>query len=363
MRALASNLRRARELARERRLIAVVKADAYGHGVEAIAPVLVREGVEALAVATLEEARQLRAIGLVLPVLLLEGLHRASDAEEIIARGFMPAVVRFDMLDALAVAAKRLGRRAMVHIKLDTGMSRLGFPPEELASLIERFGREPHLEWAGLMTHLAEADDPKSPETSKQRSCFEDCLREVRAAGFDPAWVHADPSAGLYRKPTACATAVRPGLMLYGADPTLERRASLLPVMNLFSRVMQVRDVPAGTRVGYGGSFVTSRPTRLLTLPIGYADGLPRAAGGRIQVAVEGVRCPLVGRVSMDLAVVDAGPGGRAELDGEVLIFGRRGGIRLPVEEVADAVETIAYEIFTGIGARVPRIVRPRGSV
>ncbi len=355
--ALRSNLRQVRACAAGRRIIAVVKAGAYGHGIGAVAPALVREGVEALAVATLEEARELRALGLVLPILLLEGLHRDEDAAEVIGRGFVPVIPRVDMLEAVAAAARTLRRRVPVHVKLDTGMARLGIQLEDLSEVVDRIRREPLLDWAGLMTHLAEADDAASTETSRQRDRFQRALDQVRSAGFDPGWIHADPSAAVLRGPTPFSTAVRPGLMLYGADPTLERSARLEPVMSLFSRAIQAKDVASGTRVGYGGTHVTGVPTRLLTLPIGYADGLPRAAGGRAQVSVAGAHARLVGRVSMDLAVVDVGSRSAADVGSEVLLFGRRGSIRVPVEELALAVDTIAYEILTGIGPRVPRLV------
>ena len=354
--ALHSNLGWVRRHAGERRVLAVVKADAYGHGAVTVSRALVAAGCEALAVATVEEARSLRGAGLEVPLLLLQGLHAPEEADEALRLDLVPAVGRLDALDPLEAAAERAGRCFALQLKVDTGMARLGLALDEVSPALERLTKSDRLELVGLMSHLADADDLASGTPSGQRARFSALLAQVRAAGFAPAWIHLDNSAGLAHGPTPETTAVRVGLLLYGADPTLEGGFGLDPVMNLYTRVLHAKNVPKGTRVGYGGCFEASEPTRILTLPIGYADGLPRAAGGRFAVGVRGRRVPLVGRVSMDLAAVDAGPDCDVEVGEEILVFGRRKELVIPVEELASAVGTIPYEILVGVGPRVPRI-------
>jgi alanine racemase len=405
--ALLTNLAVVRACARGRKIIAVVKADAYGHGVRAVAPALVGAGVDALAVATLAEGLELRALGVALPVIVLQGLVHADDAEVCVASRLVPAVGRVESLAPLAAAARRAGVRAAVHLKVDTGMGRLGLAPEAVDAALDVVGEEPELALDGVLTQLAEADDPASPATPRQRACFAAVVRRIRERGEALPWIHADPSAAVLHGPTDVATAVRPGLMLYGADPTLDRAASaseraeprpdsagthraasasdsrldaqslledsrgsgLMPVMTVRCEVVHAKWVAAGARIGYGGTYVAAQRTRILTLPVGYADGLPRAVGGRAHVALASGLAPLVGRVSMDLATVDAGPDSTADVGDVVCVFGAIGsGVTksgatengvLPVEALASAAGMIPYEILTGIGPRLPRL--PRG--
>ncbi len=357
--ALRANFALARRRAAGRRVLPLVKADAYGHGAARVAGTLVRAGAVGLGVAMLEEALELRALGVEVPILLMQGVRTPQEADLALARGAIPAVSHAAQLEWLEAAAERAGRRAPLHVKLDTGMGRLGFALADLDAALDRIARAPRLALEGVMTQLADSDVPGSEHTADQRARFAAALARVRERGFAPAWVHADPSGGILSGPTEVCTAVRPGLMLYGVDPRGSGAAAeseLQPVMSVRCRAIQARDVPAGARIGYGGAFVAGRPTRILTLPIGYADGLPRAAGGRWSVLVDGVLAPLVGRVSMDLAAVDVGPEAPSGIGSEVLVFGRRGRQRLPVEALAGALGLIAYEVLTGIGPRVPRV-------
>jgi alanine racemase len=354
--ALRRNLGRVRERAGDRRVLAVVKADAYGHGAVEISRTLVQEGCEALAVATLEEARQLREAGIEAPLLLLSGLHAPEQADTALSQDLVPALGRLDALEPLEAAAKRAGRDFPLHLNVDTGMTRLGLALEEVAPALERIARAKRLECVGLMSHLADADDRDAASLRRQRERFAALVAQVRDAGYAPKWIHLDNSAGLIHGPTPDTSAVRVGLMLYGADPTLEGGHSLDPVMSLCTRAIHAKTVQKGTRVGYGGIFVGQEPTRILTLPVGYADGLPRAAGGAFSVGLRGRRVPLVGRVSMDLATVDAGPAFEGGVGEEILIFGRKKELVIPVEELAAAVGTIAYEILVAVGPRVERV-------
>jgi alanine racemase len=339
-------------------MIAVIKANAYGHGAVPVARALVGAGVDALAVATLGEARELRAAGQSGEILLLSSSGVPADADAIVSLRLVPLLWSPEAIDALESAAARAGIRHPVHLKVDTGMSRLGAPLGVLDEVLARLSRAAHLELSGVASHLADADDPDAPATALQRERYAATVARVHERGFDPGWLHLDNSAGIVHGPTEGTNAVRPGLALYGADPTLERSCSLEPVMTLLTRVLQAKRVPAGTRVGYGGTYVASRETQILTLPIGYADGLPRAAGNHFSVGVAGRLLPLAGRVSMDFASADAGPDGDVKVGQEVLVFGRKGELTIGAEQLADAVGTVAYEILVGIGARVPRVPR-----
>ena len=356
--ALRRNLAWVGERAGRRHVIAVVKADGYGHGAVSVSRELVSAGCAALAVATVEEASELREAGITGPILLLGGIHQPGDADPALGLDTTPVVTRLEMLPLLEAVADRAGRPWPVHLKFDTGMSRLGVRLDQVSAVLERLTRSRYLECQGLMSHLADADDPDSPTPARQQERFRAVVAQARDAGLRPDWIHLDNSAGVIRGPAPDTTAVRPGLLLYGADPTLEGGFGLEPVMTLCTRVIHQQDVPRGTRVGYGGTFTTPRSTRVLTLPIGYADGLPRAAGGCFSVGFRGRRIPLVGRVSMDLATADGGPDSDGELGEEILVFGRRGDFEIRVEELAEAVGTIAYEILVGIGRRVPRVRR-----
>jgi alanine racemase len=353
--ALGRNFARLRERAGARRMIGVVKANAYGHGAIAVARALARAGCERLAVAALDEARELVDAGIELPILLLQGVRTPEEAAPALRPGLVPLVCSLETLDSLAAAAELLARPSPIHLKLDTGMGRLGLLPGELEPALERLRRSPRLRLEGVASHLAEADAPDSAETRKQRTRFAELVARVRDAGFDPTWLHLDNSAGIVQGPTPGTTAVRAGIALYGGDPTLDRSAPFEPVMTLLSRVSHAKQVPAGARIGYGGTYVTPFATRILTLPIGYADGIPRSAAAHFRVGVRGERRPLAGRISMDLTTVDAGPDSRAGVGDPVLIFGRMDDLEIRVEELADAAGTISYEILVGIGPRVPR--------
>jgi len=354
--ALQRNLRWLRDRAPGRRAIAVVKANAYGHGATRVAQSLLAAGAEMLAVATAAEAAELRAQRIESPLLILEGLDAPEGADRIVAERLTPVVARLDQLAPLEAAADRSGRVLPVHLKFDTGMHRLGFDWQRAGELLERVAASAALRIDGLMSHLACADELDSAQTARQRERFAAVLAVARERGVEPPWIHIDNSAGVIHGPTAATTAIRPGLALYGADPTLERATRLEPAMALRTRVVGAVDLPAGSHVGYGGAFVTTRKTRVLTLPLGYADGLPRAAGGHAELGLAGRRVPVVGRVSMDLSAVDAGDASETAVGDEVLVFGRSNGFELRVEDLAQACGTLAYEIFVRIGPRVPRL-------
>jgi alanine racemase len=354
--ALARNFRAIRARAGERRVIGVVKANAYGHGALAVSRTLVGLGCDALAVISVDEAEELRAGGVRAPILVLGGVLAASEADRALALEVWPVVSRVESLDWLAAAAARAGKDVPFHLKLDTGMGRLGLAPSDLPALLDKLRAMKRVKLDGVMSHLARADDASAPDTARQRAEFTELAARVRAAGHSPRWLHLDNSAGIARGATPGTNAIRPGIWLYGIDPTLEGGHALEPVMSLCARVCHAKTIEAGTSIGYGGDFRASARTRLLTLPIGYADGLPRSAGGKVDVAVRGVRARLVGRVSCDLVTIALPEGNPSGVGDVALLFGRRDGFALPVEELAHAVGTISYEILVRIGPRVPRV-------
>ncbi len=358
--ALGRNLAAIRERAGRRRVIAVVKAGAYGHGAVEVSRALAAAGCEALAVATLEEAEELYAAGSRLPLLLLEGVQSQEQATWALERGWRCAAGSLEALEWLSVAGEMLGAPAAVHLKFDTGMGRLGFDPDQLQTVLSRFRASRGLRLEGVMSHLANADQTDSAEVAEQRGLFAKLIREILDAGWDPDWIHLDNSAAVLHGPTKGTNAVRAGLALYGADPTAEGGQALEPVMSLRTRVIHAKTVPAGTRVGYGGTYVAKESTRILTLPIGYADGLPWRASPDFSVALGEKRVPMAGRISMDLTTLDAGADSNALIGEEILVFGRLGKVEIRVEELAAAVGTLSYEILVGIGPRVPRVYRNR---
>ncbi len=359
--ALAANVRVvADHVGGARRILAVVKADAYGHGAAYAARAFVDAGVFGLAVSLVEEGIELRAAGIAAPVVVLGGVPAGAE-DAVVATGLRPVVWTADHVERLAAAVARHGAgRVRVHVKLDTGMARLGVRPEDLSALLDRLrAARDAVVVEGLMTHFARASEPGGEaETRRQLTALLAAVpRVVEALGApEPPLLHAANSAALARFPWTHLDLVRPGIALYGASPSRSTRLSgLRPALSFHSRVLDVRALPAGARVGYGGCGVLRRPSRLGVVPVGYADGFPRAAGGAACVLVRGRRCPLVGEVSMDIAMVDltdvpeAGPGDL------VTLLGRQGDAQVDVFEFADRSGLLPYEVTCGISKRVPR--------
>lgn len=357
--ALAGNWAIARRHAGARAVIAVVKADGYGHGAAAVARRLQREGCTAFAVATASEVAALRAAGVGAEVLLLGGVHDAADARTALALGATPVLHHEAMRVAVEDAAASLGRRAPVHVEVDTAMRRLGVPVGEAADLIARVAASRHLALAGVSTHFARADERDPAPTRAQVELFARVVEDVRRRGVAPGQLHLANSAGLLGaaawQDLLPGDAVRLGLMLYGVAPAPHfAGAGLRPVMTLQTAVTALRRVEEGEGVGYGAVWRAPRSGWIATLPIGYADGIPWSlgrprAGGTVLIA--GRPRAIVGRISMDLVTVwledDA-----VALGEQAIVFGAGA----PVEVLAAAAETIAYELLVRVGDRVPRM-------
>lgn len=333
----------------------VVKADAYGHGAVVVARRLEAEGAARFAVAIAEEGIALRRGGVSGEILLLSHADPV-DVPLFRAYGLMPSLYDLAQATGLAEEAGRLAAPLPVHLKLDTGMGRIGLRPEELAAFIDLLRRSPGLRLAGTFTNFSSADDPSSAATDRQRETMIAALEVLRAAGISSGLVHVANSAALLTRPDSYFDAVRPGLSLYGVLPSESfEEAGLRPAMTLETRVISVRAVPSGTPLGYGGCFVTARVSRIAVLPIGYHDGLRRACSGVVSVLLRGGEAPIVGSVSMDLTLVDATETG-AEPGDRVVCLGAEGDRRVTAWDLARAAGTIPYEILCGIGARVPRV-------
>ncbi len=347
-------------------LWAVVKANGYGHGVVVVARSALAAGAAGLCVALVQEGLELRAAGLDAPVLILsEQPTGASDA--IVRHGLTPTVYTATAIDALAAAADRAGRAEVaVHLKVDTGMQRVGADPDDVVGLAERLAdHAPALRLAGIFTHLAVADVPESDATAAQLARFDAVLAALRRAGLltpDVA-VHAANSAGALAHPSARRSFVRAGIAVYGISPgpgVDDLCTGLRPALSLRARVSFVKTVRAGSKISYGWRHTFGRDTTVATVPIGYADGVPRrlsATGG--EVLIGGRRRPIVGVVTMDQLMVDCGPGDPVRPGDEVVLIGEQDGPdgrqRIRAEEWADRLDTIGYEIVCGIGGRVPR--------
>ncbi len=339
-------------------LLAVVKADGYGHGAAQVARATLDAGASWLGVALVEEGIALRSAGIDAPILVLSEPPRAA-ADAVVAHDLTPTVYTAIGIEALAkaVASADASAPLAVHLKVDTGMHRVGCSVEDATELVDAVAASPELELGGLCTHLAVADEPDNPYTDEQLDRFDELVRALEARDARPQYVHAANSAGLLAHPRARYDLVRAGIALYGVPPApvLADRVALQPALSLRACVSHVKDLPAGSRMSYGLRYELERPSRVATVPIGYADGVPRnlgVAGG--EVLVGGRRARIAGTVTMDQLMVDVGDA-VVEIGDEVVLLGAQGDDEITAGEWADHLGTIAYEIVTGIGTRVPR--------
>jgi len=355
--ALRANLAFARACAGGREVIAVVKADAYGHGAVPVARTLLDAGAHALAVFDAGEVAELRDGGVDAPLLAFAGPVDDAAAAELVARRAIAVVHGEEGIDRMVAAARSAGCRAAVALEVDTGMRRMGVPCEAACDVAARITEASELEFAHVFTHFACADEPDLAFSLAQAERFRDTVAALRQRRLAPAAIHAANSAGLLApalvEALPEATAVRPGLMLYGARPAAHLGDDLVPVMTLRAPVVAIHTLRAGEGVGYGHAWRAPAATRVATVALGYADGLARAAGGRGEVWLGGARRPLRGRVSMDSCAVEIGdaPVGCGD---EAVFFGAAAGAPR-VEESADAAGTLAYEVLVRVGRRVQR--------
>jgi alanine racemase len=335
---------------------AVVKANAYGHGDVASARAALEGGAEWLGVILLEEARRLRDAGIDAPILLLHE-PRAADAAEVLGLEITPSVFTRGGIEALGDAADRAGRTVGVHLKVDTGLNRLGASPALLDDVATALSKERGLEVEAVFSHFAIADPPDHPFIAEQTQRFAEVIDRLARLGFSPAMRHIGNSATALSRPEAHMDMVRVGIATYGIAPaaSLADVVPLSPAMTLKAEVAMVKRVPAGEGISYGLTYRLERPSTIATLPLGYADGWPRHAAGRTHVLIGGRRYPAVGTVCMDSFMVDLGDD-ECEISDEAVLIGAQGSERITADELAVALGTISYEVVTGITTRVERI-------
>lgn len=350
--ALRHNFFQAKQrLAPGTKMLGVVKSDAYGHGMIPVARELAMCGINFLAVSKFWEALELRAAGIDLPVLTLLGIE-PEDAEEVVRLEIRPVVYRLDHARRLSEAARRQGKPARVHVKVDTGMGRLGVPCAEAIPFLEALVELPGIELEGILSHFAAADEANKIHCESQLCRFRETLAGLLERGRHPMYAHISNSAGLIDLPDAHFQLVRPGIMLYGSQPSGEvhHPADIKPVMSFKAKVLQVKEVAAGQPIGYGRTYVTSRPSRIATLPVGYDDGYPRILSSRGQVLIGEKRAQVIGRVSMNMITVDVTDIPGVKEEDEAVILGSQGDERITGDELASWCNTISYEIYCNIG-------------
>ena len=354
LRAISHNIREIRKkIGTERDLMAVVKADAYGHGAVEVARTALESSADCLGVAIPEEGQNLRKAGINVPILVL-GLIQPSEAHKVVESSLDQAVCSVDLAEALDQEARKASVRVNVHIKVDTGMSRIGLKPDDVPAFVRTIRLMKNVNVQGLFTHFATADASDKSFSRRQIDLFNRVIEQIRLMGIDIPQKHMANSAGVLDLAESYHDLVRPGIMIYGHYPSNEvsRSIRLCPAMTFKTRISFLKTVPPRTPIGYGGSFVTTRETRVATIPVGYGDGYPRLLSGRGIVSVNDRRAPLLGRVCMDMCMIDVSEVPNAKPGDEVILFGHDP----TVDEIAAIVGTINYEILCLVGKRVPRV-------
>jgi alanine racemase len=362
---LAANFHIVKErVGRDMHVMAVVKANAYGHGAVECARRLEREGADWFGVALPEEGIELRNAGVSKPILCLAGFWEGQ-ASACLQQQLVPVVYRLDVVEAFDRVAREGGVVADVHVKVDTGMGRLGVRFDEVSEFARALKRFQNIRVDGLMTHFAAADEPScGPLTKDQIQRFDTAVAAFHENGFEPTYKHMANSAAIFSQPEASgksgANMVRPGGVLYGLWRDIlapaDRAVNFRPVMSLHSRITLLKWVPPGETVGYGCTFEASSKTLVATIPIGYDDGYMRALSNRGHAIIRGTYATVIGRISMDLTLIDVTNVPGVQVDDEVTLMGREADLSITAEELAKTAGTLSYEVTCGIGARVPRV-------
>lgn len=357
--AISHNIRMIRQkVGSHRSVMAVVKADAYGHGAKEVAEAALRAGADWLGVAFPEEGAELRDAGIRAPIVVL-GPVLPFQLGLVLERDLAVSISSMDLAEPLDKEAAKRGLFARAHVKVDTGMSRLGVPADQAPAFLRELGSLRHLRIEGLYTHLATAEEPYSDFAREQLRRFLEVDRKAREYGISIPFRHVANSAGLISlEELGFLELVRPGLMVYGCfpNPGMPNPLSLRPALAWKTRVAYLRDLEAGQSVSYGRTFVAPGSMRVAVLPLGYGDGLPRSLSNKGQVLVRGSRAPIVGMVCMDMTIIDVTRIQGVELGEEVVLLGRQAGQEITAEEMARWAETIPYEILCGVSKRVPRV-------
>lgn len=344
------------------RLIAVLKANAYGHGAVELARVCEEEDAEMIAVALFEEACELQDAGIDLPILILGAMHAAQLAEAV-RRHFIPGVVSPEELDLVCELAEEHHIDVRIQLKLDSGMGRTGIVTSELDRCLASLRAQPRVKVDAIYTHFANASDPDDPFTETQQANFEAMIEQLRRGGVSAPLLHRANSAATMRRLVAEGEYARVGIALYGGEALDVGVSRLEPILTWRTKIVRLKSVGVGGAVGYGTTFRAQRESLIATLPVGYADGYNRLLSNRGSVLIHGRRAPVVGRVSMDLVTIDVTDVPNVTVGDSVTLLGRDGSDEITAEEIAALTGTINYEVFCAISARVPRAYRSGGKL
>lgn len=363
--AIAHNIKEIRKITNPNaKIMAVVKADAYGHGFLEVAKTLLENGADRLAVAVLQEGKQLRSRGVTVPILIL-GASGEEAVEDLINFDITPSVFTYEFAKVLSYEAERKEKVTKIHIKIDTGMSRIGFlageDNEEIVDEIIKISKLPYIEIEGIFSHFATSDEYDKSYTLLQYGRFMDVCNRLEEKGLTIPIKHICNSAGIMMYPEMHLDMVRPGVILYGMYPSDEvdkSRLDLIPAMTLKSTITHIKEVEPGRGVSYGKEYITDKKTKIATVPIGYADGYLRKLAKHGKMIVDGVKVPIIGRICMDQCMIDVTNVHNIDKGDEVIIFGREG---VTVDDLAEWLETINYEVSCVIGKRIPRIYTKDG--
>jgi alanine racemase len=358
--AVRHNLAVVRARAGNARVMAVLKANAYGHGAVEMARLLAREGVDAIGVGDSGEALELRDAGITTPILIVGGII-PGEMPRVVERDIEVNLHTVQMAEELNAEAARQGRKVRVHLKVDTGMGRLGMQPFEAVPFLHNMRRLDNLQLVGMCTHFSLPYERNPAFTSRQIEHFRLAVEAADRLGYEELTLHASSSLALFGRDDAMFNMVRTGIALWGLLPgdAHGHAAELKPALELKSRILFLKDVPEGTPIGYSRTYYAPAPARIATLPVGYNDGYRTTLSNRAEVLVRGVRCPVVGRVSMDYTTVDVSLVPDAMVGDEVTLIGRDGNEQITLAEVAAWAEAIPYEILCGLGRRVARVYKP----
>ena len=362
----------AQKLKTPRKVLSVVKGNAYGHGGSQIAKVLEKAGSDWFGVASAGEGMDIRKAGVRNPILVLGGFWWGEE-NSLLHHNLTPAIHRCEQIPALQSAAARLGKKNVpFHLKLDTGMNRLGISPDDLDCFARQLAKSPRLQLTGVFTHLASSevltDTPVGRQTAEQLERFHAAINRLRKLGIDPGLLHLANSAAIAARPETWADMVRPGAILYGYHPgfdPMERREEfeaslpLRPVMSLRTRIINLRSIPKGAGVGYDATWTATRPSRVAVLSAGYADGIHRSLGNRGSVAIRGFIAPIIGIVSMDVVMLDVTDVRDVAVGDIATVYGTAGANTYPANVVARSIGTVTSDLLSGASQRVPRIYLP----
>ena len=360
------NMKNIKKLVGDKEVIAVVKADCYGHGADDLAPVFLENGATRLAVAILTEGIELRKKNITAPIMIL-GYTPLELSEELINNDIEQTVYDLEYAKKLSNVAEKLGKKAKIHIALDTGMGRIGFiPNEESIEDVEKIASLKGIEIIGIFTHFSTADEYDKTYTNEQFKKIKSFINELEKRGVNIPLKHASNSGAIMEMPETYLDAVRAGIILYGYYPSNEVDKSKLdikPILTLKTTVSHVKEVEEGTSISYGRTFITERKSKIATIPIGYADGYSRLLSGKAKVIINGKFAPVVGRICMDQCMIDVTDIGEVKVGDEVILLGEEGNLKFNADDFAEIMGTINYEITCMLKQRIPRVYIKEGKV